>query len=126
MGSTDQPCVDDPDVMRPGTLNRRAVLAAWRRLVGEEEGIALVLAIVSMLVLTTTLTAVIFMTAAGARDAQRTNAGQRAYSLAESGINNALAVLESNYPGAAGYPGDNTLLTTCPASLPTVCARTTT
>ena len=52
-----------------------------------------ILAIVTMLVLTITLTAVIFLTAAGARDAQRTNAGQRAYALAESGINNALAVL---------------------------------
>ena len=112
--------------MRPGNLDGRRVVAAWRRLLREEEGVALVLAIVSMLVLTITLTAVIFMTAAGARDAQRTNAGQRAYSLAESGVNNALAVLEANYPGTVGYPGDNTLLTTCPASLPTVCPFTST
>src|SRR5436305_6217691 len=111
--------------MSPGNLVGRRVVAAWRRLLHEEEGIALILAIVTMLVLTITLTAVIFLTAAGARNAQRTNAGQRAYSLAESGINNALAVLESNYPGATGYPGDNTLLTTCPASLPAVCAYTT-
>jgi hypothetical protein len=81
---------------------------------------------VSMLVLVTTLTAVIFITAAGARDAHRTNAGQRAYALAESGINNALAVLNANYPGTVGYPGDNRLLTTCPASLPTVCPFTST
>jgi hypothetical protein len=110
----------------PKTLLGRRVVAAWRRLAREEEGVALVLAIVTMLVLTITLTAVMFMTAAGARDAHRTNAGQRAYSLAESGVNNALAVLEANYPGTAGYPGDNTLLTTCPGSLPTVCPFTST
>ena len=78
----------------------------WRRLVREEEGVALILAIVSMLVLTITLTAVIFLTAAGARDAHRFNAGQKASALAESGINNALAVLNANYPGATCIPGN--------------------
>ena len=77
----------------PRNLLGRRVVSAWRRLLREEEGVALVLAIVSMLVLTITLTAVMFMTAAGARDAHRTNAGQRAYSLAESGVNNALAYI---------------------------------
>jgi hypothetical protein len=105
--------------MLPRTLDGRRVAAAWRRLVREEEGVALVLVIVSMLVLTLTLTAVMFMTAAGARDAHRTNAGQRAYSLAESGVNNALAVLEANYPGTAGYPGDASLLPTRTTTYPT-------
>src|SRR3954454_6900134 len=112
--------------MRPGPLHRRAVVAACHRLLREEEGMVLILAVVSMAVLMITLTSVILLTAAGARDAQRTNAGQRAYALAETGINKALAVLEANYPGSTGYPGDNTLLTACPASLPAVCARTTT
>jgi hypothetical protein len=112
--------------MRPGQLEGRRVIASWRKRLLEEDGVALVLALVVMFVLMIALTTVIFMTAAGARDAQRTNAGQRAYSLAESGLNNALAVLEANYPGTAGYPGDNTLLTTCPASLPTVCPFTST
>ena len=70
------------------------------------------LAIVSMLVLMVTLTAVIFITAAGARDAHRSNAGQKASALAESGINNALAVLNANYPGITIYPGDPNLLPT--------------
>src|SRR5262245_30293025 len=105
--------------MPPRTLDGRRVVSAWRRLHREEEGVALVLVIVSMLVLTITLTAVMFMTAAGARDAHRTNAGQRAYSLAESGVNNALAVLEANYPGSAGYPGDPTLLPTRTTTYPT-------
>jgi Tfp pilus assembly protein PilX len=88
----------------------RRVVAAWRRLLREEEGVALILAIVSMLVLTVTLTTVMFMTAAGARDAHRSNAGQKASALAESGLNNALAVLNSNYPGIVVYPGDPNLL----------------
>ena len=59
-----------------------------------------------MLVLTITLTSVLFMTAAGARDANRTNAGQKAYVLAEAGVNNALAVLNENYPNTTNpYPG---------------------
>src|SRR3954454_17824289 len=100
----------DSDGMPPGNLVGRRLLAAWRRLLCEEEGVALILAIVSMLVLTITLTAVIFLTAAGARDAQRTNAGQKASALAESGINNALAVLYANYPGATIFPGNANLL----------------
>ena len=112
--------------MRPGENEGRRIVAACRRFIREDDGVALVLALVTMLVLTITLTTVIFMTAAGARGAQRSNAGQRAYALAESGVNNALAVLEANYPGTVGYPGDNTLLTTCPASLPTVCPYTST
>ena len=91
--------------MAPRTLLRRRVVSAWRRLLREEEGVALVLAIVSMLVLTIALTTVMFMTAAGARDAHRSNAGQKASALAESGINNALAVLNANYPGVIDLPG---------------------
>jgi Tfp pilus assembly protein PilX len=83
---------------------------ACRRLLRDEQGVALVLAIITMLVLTIVLTTVIFLTAAGARDAQRSNAAQRAYALAESGINNALAVLNANYPGSTIYPGNASLL----------------
>ena len=96
--------------MHPGNLDGRRVVSTWRRVVSDEEGVALVLAIVSMLVLTIALTTVIVMTAAGARDAHRSNAGQKASALAESGINNALAVLNANYPGTTIYPGDPTLL----------------
>jgi hypothetical protein len=112
--------------MVPGNLDRRRVLVTWRRLHHDEEGVALVLAILIMFVLMIMLTTVIYMTAASARDAHRSNAGQKASALAESGVNNALAVLEANYPGTVGYPGDSSLLTTCPASLPAVCPFTTT
>ena len=77
---------------------------------GDESGIALVMALGIMLVLVITLTTVITFTAAGARDSHRTNAGQKATALAEGGINNALAVLNQNYPCTACYPGDSSLL----------------
>ena len=46
---------------------------------------------------------------AGTRHAGSTNATQRAYALAEAGLNDAVAILNVNYPGTA-YPGDPTLL----------------
>jgi hypothetical protein len=70
----------------------------------------LVLALSTMMVLTVTVTSVLFVTEANSRDAQRSNAGISAYSLAEAGISNALAVLNSNYPGSVAYPGDSTVL----------------
>ncbi len=113
--------------MRPGSLDRRRVLATGRRLQQDEEGIALVLAILIMLVLMIVLGSVIFMTAAAARDAHRSNAGQKASALAESGLNNALAVLNANYPGVTIYPGDANLLlsTTLTAPVTTLPASTT-
>jgi hypothetical protein len=83
---------------------------------GGESGMALVMALGIMLVLTIVLTTVIAFTAAGARDSHRVNAGQQAYAVAEAGLNNALAVLNKNYPCTSCYPGN-------PALLP---ARTTT
>ena len=97
--------VDHPGDVLPETQNFRRVRAAWRRLLREEEGVALVLAMLTMVVLAVSLTAVIFLTSATARDAHRSNAGQKAAALAESGINNALAVLNANYPGTDDLPG---------------------
>jgi hypothetical protein len=74
-----------------------------------------------MLVLVLTLTAVITFTAAGARDSHRVNAGQKAYGLAEAGVNNALAILNANYPtNTPAYPGPRCLLNpqTPPAGFP--------
>jgi hypothetical protein len=92
--------------MRPNALRRR--LERCLRLLRDERGVALVMALGIMMVLTLALGTVIYITAASARDAQRTNAGQNAYALGEAGINNALAVLNANYPGS--FPGDPTLL----------------
>jgi len=63
-----------------------------------------------MLVLIIVLTTVVTFTAAGGRDSHRVNAGQKASALAEAGLNNALAVLNQNYPGIYIYPGNPALL----------------
>jgi hypothetical protein len=110
--------------MRPGTIGgQRTVLL---RLRDDERGVALLVAIGVLAVMTIVLSTVLFLTAAGARESQRTNAGQRAHSLAEAGINDAVSVLNANYPGTVKYPGDYTLLSACPGSYPTICSRTTT
>ncbi|MDP9225407.1 MAG: hypothetical protein M3P18_16495 [Actinomycetota bacterium] len=89
---------------------RRVDLGA--RVLRDERGIALLMAVGILFVLTLVLATVIFLTAASARDSQRTNAGQRAHALAEAGINNALAVLNApgNYPCSGCYPGNPSLL----------------
>ena len=84
---------------------------------------ALVMALGIMLVLAIALTTVITFSAAGARDSHRVNAGQKAYALAEAGVNNALAVLNANYPASTpGFPGPRCLLNpqTAPVGFPGV------
>ncbi len=61
-----------------------ARLLGARTRLGDESGIALVMALGIMLVLTIALTTVITFTAAGARDSHRVNAGQKANALAEA------------------------------------------
>ena len=103
----------DPEGMRLSRISARG-LAARLQCIGrprDESGIALVMALGIMLVLTITLTSVITFTASGARDSHRVNAGQKATALAEAGVNNALAVLTANYPGVVTYPGNPNLLT---------------
>ncbi len=103
------------------TQNFRRARAAWRRLLREEEGVALVLAMLTMVVLAMSLTAVIFLTSAAARDAHRSNAGQKAAALAESGINNALAVLNRELP--AERRSTRATRTCCPPRRPTCAYR---
>jgi hypothetical protein len=103
--------------MRP-KLRRLGDLFSRSPLVSDESGIALVMALGITLVLTIVLTSVIIMTASGARDAQGTNARQRAAALAEAGLNDAMSVLNANYP--ATFPGDGCLLRPpASAALPT-------
>jgi hypothetical protein len=61
---------------------------------------ALIMALGIMMVLTLALASVIYLSAAGARDAKRTNGGQKAYALAEAGLNNVLAQVAANYPNS--------------------------
>lgn len=81
-------------------------LALIRHRLREDQGVVLVTTLGVMLVLTIAMTTVVLTAVAGAQDAQRTNAGQEAYAIAEAGINNALAILDANYPGPSGstYP----------------------
>jgi hypothetical protein len=102
--------MDDACGMRLRLPSRLGHACARSRLVTDESGIALILALAVILVLTVVLTTVIFTTASGARDSQHKNAQQKAYALAEAGVNDALAVLYQNYPGTTGFPGDPTLL----------------
>jgi hypothetical protein len=76
----------------------------------DERGIALVLALGVMMALTIMVTAAISLASANARGASRSNADQKAYALAEAGLNNALSILGWSYPGTVPYPGDPTLL----------------
>ena len=87
----------------------------------DERGIALVMSIGIMFVLTITVSSVMVYTAASAGHANHSNAGQKAYALAEAGVNNAFAVLNSKYhPGMTdAFPGN-------PAWLPAPTTPTTT
>ena len=71
----------------------------------DERGIALIMAIGIMFVLTITVSSVMVYTAASAGHANNSNAGQKAYALAEAGVNNALAVLNTKYPDTTHLPG---------------------
>lgn len=76
-----------------------------RRRLGEERGIALVMALLVMVVSSAVLVSVIEYTSSSGRDANSNHARQVSYGLAEAGINNALAVLNQ-----AADPKTGTLL----------------
>jgi hypothetical protein len=88
--------------MRRWTMPVRDRLAMLR----DERGIALIMALGILFVLTITLGTVIYITSASARHAEHSNASQKAYALAEAGLDNALAVLNSKYPSTTALPGD--------------------
>ncbi len=73
-------------------------LARKRLALRDERGIALIMSLGILFVLTISLGTVIYVTSASARHAEHSNAGQKAYALAEAGVNNAFAVLNASYP----------------------------
>gem|GEM_PF-2385373 len=81
-------------------------LARKRLDLREERGIALIMALGILFVLSISLGTVLYVTSASARHAEHSNAGQKAYALAEAGLDNALAVLNTKYPSTTTYPGD--------------------
>jgi Tfp pilus assembly protein PilX len=86
--------------------NTAAVRSRTLERLRDERGIALIMALGILLVLTITLSTVIYATSASARHAEHSNASQKAYALAEAGLDNALAVLNTKYPSTTEYPGD--------------------
>lgn len=64
-----------------------------KRLVREEDGIALVLALMTMFVLTVVSTTVIFYTTSSGHTSKLSQTRDQAYRFAEAGINNAMAIL---------------------------------
>src|SRR4051794_32449773 len=99
-------------------------MPALRERLRDESGIALVMALGIMLALTIALTGVVAFSSASGRDAHRTNAGQKAYALAEAGVSNALSVLYANYPSPPGSP-DPGCPAGCPPGTPLLPSRTT-
>jgi Tfp pilus assembly protein PilX len=63
----------------------------------DERGIALVMAIGVMFVMSLVLASIIGFTSANNRSANRQNADQQAFHLAEAGVNNSIAVLQKAY-----------------------------
>ena len=69
-----------------------------------EEGMALVLAVVTTTVIMIMVVAMLGFTSASSRDANLKDAGQTAYALAEGGVNQGLAQLASHYYQEWGSP----------------------
>jgi Tfp pilus assembly protein PilX len=86
--------------------NTAAVRSRTLARLSDERGIALIMALGILFVLTITLGTVIYATSASARHAEHSNASQKSYALAEAGLDNALAVLNTHYPSSTAYPGD--------------------
>src|SRR3954464_14484515 len=73
----------------------RAPSDAIRERLRDERGVALLMALGILLVLSLGFATSIALTSSGARDAQRSKADQKAYALAEDGVNNAVSVIFS-------------------------------
>lgn len=76
----------------------------------DESGIALIMALAVMLVLTVLVTATLAFTSSNSRDASMKQSGQSAYALAEAGLNQAEAQLYSHYYDTSGNSNQNTTL----------------
>src|SRR3954451_4551982 len=71
----------------------RAPSDAIRERLRDERGVALLMALGILLVLSLGFATSIALTSSGARHAERSKADQKAYALAEEGINNAASVI---------------------------------
>jgi hypothetical protein len=107
LGVREQAATAEAHYMRFHHFRLRGVLGARLR---DERGMALIMTLGVLMVLTVAMTSVISFSSANARSADRGGAAQQAFALAEAGLNNAVSVLHGNYPGTVAYPGDPTLL----------------
>jgi Tfp pilus assembly protein PilX len=82
-----------------------------------EQGIALVLAILVLTIVSILATAVIAYTTTNQQDAASKKSGVSAYALAQAALSNATAQLTSHYYDSTGQPFDNTTSLTTMASL---------
>src|SRR5262245_34084310 len=76
-------------------------LTSIRDRVSDERGMALVMALGMMMVLSVLVAPCVYFTTSGAQDAEAKNAGQKAYALAEAGLNSAFAQLAPHYPSSS-------------------------
>jgi len=88
---------------------RRPALGVPGRL-SDESGIALIMALGVMLVLTILVTATLAFTSSSSRDASLKQSGQSAYSLAEAGLSQAEAQLYAHFYDSSGNKTNNTTL----------------
>jgi len=70
----------------------------------DESGIALIMAVIVMFVLTIMVTAAIAFTSSDSRNASFSQAGQKAYAAAEAGVNNALTYVQKAGSDTTGVP----------------------
>jgi hypothetical protein len=83
-------------------------LALIRGRLADEQGIALVLAVVILAIITIAAASAIFYTQGSQSDAYSKKGGQTAYSLAQAALSNATAELLPLYYDSSGQPFDNT------------------
>lgn len=95
--------------MRFGVLRLHSIGARTRKRLLSQEGMALFLALGSLMTLTIVGTTITYYSSAGSRDSARSKATGVAFQLAEAGLHEALAVL-SNIP--TNDPADPDLLAT--------------
>jgi type II secretory pathway pseudopilin PulG len=86
-------------------MSRRLLRRLWSE---GEQGIALVLAIVIIAIISIAAASAIFYTDGSQRDAFSSKSNQTAYSLAQAALSDATAQLTSEFYDASGQPKDNT------------------
>src|SRR5690349_8512815 len=83
---------------------------------GAESGVALVMAVLVLAIVSVAASAAVIYTLSSQQDAGSKKSGVTAYSLAQAALSNATAQLTSHYYDASGQPKDNTTTLTSMAT----------